>query len=188
MARETMNEIDVVRVQLKKDRQLCWDRPVRKPSDAIEILCEELEDWDRECLAVINLTTSGMPLNISIGSIGTINSSLVRPAELLKTSILSNAANIILVHNHPSGDPSPSRADILVTRKFKECCQLLGFELLDHVIVGSTGKKYSMKEAGILPEGETKLSVAEKEELEDYLERESNEELSVRTRPSKNRI
>ncbi len=181
------NEIDVVRIQLKKDRQLQWDRPIQSPEDAVQVLCNELEDWDRECLAVINMTTKGVPLNISIGSIGTINSTLVRPAELFKTSILSNAFSILLVHNHPSGDPSPSRADILMTKRFQESCQLLGFSFLDHVIVGSTGERYSMKTAGLILDENVKMTVSEEKELEEYIQKDSEEEIAIRTMPSKGR-
>lgn len=178
------NEIDVVRIQLKKDRKLQWDKPIRSPEDAVQVLCNELEDWDRECIAVINMTTKGVPLNISIGSVGTINASLTRPAELLKTSILSNAANIMLVHNHPSGDPSPSQSDILLTKRFQESCQLLGFALLDHVIVGSTGKRYSMFTEGVLlEEKDIRMLAAEEKEFEEYIRKDSEEKITVRTKP-----
>ena len=67
---------------------------------------------------------------------GTINMSLVSPRELFVEALMKNAVYIILMHNHPSGDPSPSRADILVTRRVKEAGEILGIELLDHIIIG----------------------------------------------------
>lgn len=177
------NEIDIVRIQLKKERTLDWDKAIRNPDDAADALCAELEDWDRECFAVINVTTKGVPLNINIGSIGTIDQTLARPAELLKSSILSNAASILLVHNHPSGDPTPSRADILTTKRFKECCDLLGITLLDHVIVGYMGKRYSLKTAGLLPE-RVMMSAAEEKELEGILKKK-REEAAERKKPNR---
>jgi len=72
-------------------------------------------------------------------SIGSLNQCIVHPREVFKTALLSNAAAIILVHNHPTGDPSPSSEDIAITRRLKEAGELLGIKVLDHVIVGSDG-------------------------------------------------
>lgn len=72
-------------------------------------------------------------------SIGSLNQSIVHPREVFKTALLSSAAAIILVHNHPTGDPSPSSEDIAITRRLKEAGELLGIRVLDHVIVGSEG-------------------------------------------------
>jgi DNA repair protein RadC len=72
-------------------------------------------------------------------SIGSLNQSIVHPREVFKTALLSSAAAIILIHNHPTGDPSPSSEDIAITRRLKEAGELLGIRVLDHVIVGSDG-------------------------------------------------
>lgn len=72
-------------------------------------------------------------------SVGSLNQSIVHPREVFKTALLSSAAAIILVHNHPTGDPSPSSEDIAITRRLKEAGELLGIRVLDHVIVGSEG-------------------------------------------------
>ncbi|TLM97475.1 hypothetical protein FDZ73_24970, partial [bacterium] len=82
-------------------------------------------------------------------SIGSLNASLVHPRELFKNAIKKSAAALILVHNHPSGDPSPSREDIDVTRRLAEAGKLLGIEILDHVIIGDL-KYVSLKEKGII--------------------------------------
>lgn len=161
-------EIDLVKIRLAKDRSLYSEARITTPEAAVEVLQKELEEWDRECLAVVNLQTDGRPINICIGSIGTINASLARPADLLKASILCNAANIILVHNHPSGNPAPSRLDILLTKRFQECCSLLGFELLDHVIVGSGGRLLSMRTEKLMDD-KAECSAFEAAELERYL-------------------
>lgn len=72
-------------------------------------------------------------------SVGSLNQSIVHPREVFKTALLSSAAALILVHNHPTGDPSPSSEDITITRRLKEAGELLGIRVLDHVIVGSEG-------------------------------------------------
>lgn len=165
---EGHNEIDLVKIRLTKDRSLYSEEKITTPQAAVEALQKELEEWDRECLAVVNLQTDGRPINICIGSIGTINATLVRPADVLKASILCNAANIILVHNHPSGNPAPSRMDMLITKRFQECCSLLGFELLDHVIVGSDSQLFSMRSEKLM-EDKAECSKFEAAELEQYL-------------------
>ena len=71
-------------------------------------------------------------------SIGSLNQSIVHPRELFKTALLSSAAAIIMVHNHPTGDPTPSREDIDITRRIKEAGEILGVKLLDHIIIGSS--------------------------------------------------
>jgi DNA repair protein RadC len=80
-------------------------------------------------------------------SLGTLNSSYVQPREVLKVAILANAASLILVHNHPSGDPTPSREDFDVTRRIGEAAKLLGLSLLDHLVIGE-GRFYSFKDEG----------------------------------------
>jgi DNA repair protein RadC len=81
-------------------------------------------------------------------SIGTLDSSLVHPREVFKDAILASAAAIIVVHNHPSGDPSPSAEDRRITTRLQECGTLLGIELLDHIILGDN-RFVSLKERGV---------------------------------------
>ena len=78
---------------------------------------------------------------MNLVSVGTINASLVIPREVFKSSILANASAIIGLHNHPSGNVKPSKEDMIVTRELQKCGQLLGIELLDHIIVGGTNGK-----------------------------------------------
>jgi len=77
---------------------------------------------------------------VYVVSIGTLNSSLVHPREVFKPAILSNSASIILSHNHPSGDPTPSSEDISITTRIKEVGKLVGIELLDHIIISTTNR------------------------------------------------
>jgi DNA repair protein RadC len=80
--------------------------------------------------------------------VGTVNTSLVRAAEVFRPAIRENAPNIIMVHNHPSGDPAPSQQDIEITRQLYEAGRMLNVALLDHVIIGH-GRFLSMKERGL---------------------------------------
>ena len=80
---------------------------------------------------------------------GTLSASLVHPREVFKLAILESAASVILVHNHPSGDPTPSREDVRLTRQLVECARLLGLNLHDHVVVGR-GTFVSMAERGLM--------------------------------------
>ena len=80
---------------------------------------------------------------------GSLNSSLVHPREVFKEALKNSAASIIVCHNHPSGDPTPSKEDINVTKRIKECGNIMGIELLDHIIIGDN-KYISLKERGYL--------------------------------------
>ena len=130
--------INIVSVKLVREASFLYDkRRISSPSDAYELGKGFLEESDREQLMVCCLDTKNQPLAINVVSIGTLNSSLVHPREIFKAAILCNSAGIILFHNHPSGDPTPSEEDIIATARIKECGKLLGIELLDHIIVGN---------------------------------------------------
>jgi DNA repair protein RadC len=85
---------------------------------------------------------------LEIVSVGTLNQAIVTPRDTFKTALLSNAAALILVHNHPTGDPSPSSEDLEVTRRLREAGELLGIKVLDHIIVGDS--YYSFVERGVI--------------------------------------
>ena len=110
-------EMDRVSIRMVKEPPLLSQNPITGPESAIEILNDYLGDFDREVMAIVNLRTDGKPINMNIMSMGTINASLACPREALKASILSNAAAILLFHNHPSGNLRPSREDIRCTDK-----------------------------------------------------------------------
>ncbi|KUO70898.1 MAG: hypothetical protein APF81_08955 [Desulfosporosinus sp. BRH_c37] len=125
-------------------------RPViNSPQDVAHIVMEEMRFLDREHFRVISLSTKNHVLGISPVSIGSLNSSLVHPRECFKEAIRRNSNAIILLHNHPSGDPTPSQEDIEVTRRLADGGKILGIEVLDHVIIGDN-RFISLKERGIL--------------------------------------
>lgn len=125
-------------------------RPViNSPADVADMVMEEMRNLDREHFRIMLLNTKNNVLGISQVSVGSLNSSIVHPRECFKEAIRRNANTIILLHNHPSGDPTPSREDLDITRRLAEGGKILGIEVLDHVIIGD--KKYvSLKEQGII--------------------------------------
>lgn len=108
------------------------------PQDAVELIYEFLNGVDREHLGVMCLNTKNQVLNISTVHIGSLNNCTIHPREIFKPAILSNAASIIIFHNHPSGDTTPSKEDLNVNLRIKECGSILGIEMLDSIIVGQT--------------------------------------------------
>ena len=113
-----------------------------------QVLNEYIEE-DREAFATILLDTKLKPIGHYVVSTGTLNQSLVHPREVFKKAIVASAHAITLIHNHPSGDANPSNEDIQVTQRLVEAGELVGIEVLDHVIVGDDNY-YSFKEHGNL--------------------------------------
>lgn len=91
---------------------------------------------DREEFIAVLLDGKGRVMGFNTVSVGSLTASLVHPREVFKAAIIANAATLILVHNHPSGDPEPSAEDVALTRRLKEAGDLLGIRILDHVVIG----------------------------------------------------
>ena len=124
-------------------------RPViSSPADVDGLLRGRIANLDRENFVVVLLNTKNEVLGFPTVSVGTLSASLVHPREVFKPAIRASAAGIILAHNHPSGRVKPSREDREVTRRLKEASEIIGIEVLDHVILGDGYS--SMKEHGIL--------------------------------------
>lgn len=137
--------IDIVKVGLVREKGSIYGvKKVNSPSDLIPMIKRFIGDSDRENLIVCCLDVKNKPINVSVVSTGSINSSVVHPREVFKTAILSNANSIIVAHNHPSGDTEPSENDFNITLRLKECGEILGITLLDHIIIGDG--YYSFKE------------------------------------------
>ena len=135
-------ELEVVSIRLVKDAPICSGHPITKPEDAVELVGEYLCQMDREVLCVINLKTDGTPINCNIVSIGAIDETIAHPREIYKSSILCNASRIMLVHNHPSANLEPSKADVRLTDRMIKVGDLMGIPLIDHVIVGGDNRQY----------------------------------------------
>ena len=138
-------------VRLVRDGRVATLEPVviRHPSDTLPILEAELSELAYERFVALALNTKNHLTAVLPVSSGSLNASIVHPRELFQRAILANAASIIVCHNHPSGDPTPSPEDIALTRKLVEAGQLLDIPILDHVILGY-GKYSSFKEMGLL--------------------------------------
>ena len=121
---------------------------IRSPSDARNLLSAEMRDLDKEHFRAILLDTKNQVLGVETVSVGSLDSSLVHPREVFKGAVKRSAAAIILVHNHPSGDPTPSGDDIRITRQLIQAGRIMGIEVLDHLILGE-GRYLSFREQGI---------------------------------------
>ena len=144
--------IDQAGIRLVRERKYYSETPITNPDVAVRIIGEELRQYDRELVAVVNCTSALKPINVSICSMGTINKALISPRELLKTSILSNSSCVVLMHSHPSGDPKPSRIDLNITERLKKAYEMMDIQLVDHVIVGDK-ELFSFQEHGLMEKG-----------------------------------
>lgn len=122
---------------------------VRSPGDIYNLLKERMRYYDREHFKAVFLNTKHQVIEVETVSVGNLNSSLVHPRELFKNSIKRSAAALILVHNHPSGDPTPSTEDEEITRRLVEAGNIIGIQVLDHIVIGSESF-VSLRERGII--------------------------------------
>lgn len=146
-----MYNLDVVQIRLVKEAAWYSETPISSCEDAVAFLSDKFNDLDREVFCILNLSSDGKVINFNVVSVGTLNASLISPREVFKSSILSNAASIIVLHNHPSGSLAASKEDKLVTQRLREAGQLLDIQLLDHIIIGGKdGLYYSFHEDNLL--------------------------------------
>lgn len=153
--------ISEAKVYLAEGKRHISSHKLSSSMDVVMYLREHLEDTDREHLYVINVDAKNRPINIHLASIGCLDGTVMSPREIFKSSILSNAAGIILVHNHPSGDCMPSDEDIHVTKKMEMACTLIGIKFLDHVIVAED--YFSFQEKSLLTSKGKLMKIAEGE-------------------------
>jgi len=126
------------------------ERPsVRSPEEASALFMSQFKGLDKEHFRAVLLNTKNHVLKTVEISVGSLDASLVHPRECFRPAVAASAASIILMHNHPSGDPEPSADDINITKRLKETGKVLGIEVLDHIIFGA-GKYVSLKEKGLL--------------------------------------
>jgi DNA repair protein RadC len=143
--------VEIVTLKVVKERPAVNYplRTIRSPEDAVELFRNFIGELDREGFALLCLSTKNEPTALHMVSTGTLNSSLVHPREAYKLAILANSSAVIACHNHPSGDPTPSREDIEMTKRLKEAGELLGIDFLDHIILGEN-IHVSLKEQGLM--------------------------------------
>ena len=122
---------------------------INSPQDVANLVMGEMAALEQEHLRVLLLNTRNEVLSIQDIYVGNVNSSVVRPAEVIRPAVRDNAPSIIVVHNHPSGDPTPSQEDVGITQQLAAAGKLLGVELLDHVVIGNGGRFVSLNEQGL---------------------------------------
>lgn len=139
-------ELPQVSIRMIKEAPLMSDIPFETPMEVVEVMSRYLEIWDREVVCVVNLQSDLRPINMSIVAIGSLDCSMIAIRDVVKSSILSNAAYMTIFHNHPSGKLRPSTHDILFTSRLIQAGDLVDIPLVDHVIVGKNGEHYSFYE------------------------------------------
>ena len=133
-------------VELKKTRKTPTVK-IGSPEDVVQYLAH-MGDYDREKAKILHLNTKNQIVGVENISTGSLNASIVHPREALKGAILNNSAAVIFVHNHPSGNPEPSREDKEVHQRLKNAFGTMGIELLDSIVIGKDGYR-SLKEGGL---------------------------------------
>lgn len=151
---ETLNlannhKIDVVSVRLVKDAPILFNEPITCPEDAVRCIGQYLQEFDRECVCAVYLKTNGVPISMSMISMGSLNASMIEPREVFKAAILANASSMLLLHNHPSGSVTPSRSDVIATNRMIDACTIIGIPLQDHIIVGNN-TYFSFREKALI--------------------------------------
>lgn len=145
-------KVEQVSIRLVKDAEVIGGEPLRTPEMVVEKFAEMLCEFDREVMAVVNFKADMTPINVHIASMGSVDASIAHPREILKAAVLSNASNIMLIHNHPSGNLEPSKNDTIVTDRMNQACEIMGIGLTDHIIVGGDNKRFfSFRDKDILP-------------------------------------
>ena len=143
-------KIEVVERKVKQIWNEVISEPVETPGDVTTYLDTlDIKTSDREIFVVLHLDVRNRVVAHEIISIGTQTASMVHPREVFKSAILKGACSLILAHNHPSGDPSPSKDDIDLTHRLVEAGRLMGIDVLDHIIVAPPDLSLSMKETGM---------------------------------------
>lgn len=143
-----LKRINIVSIKMVRESSVLYNiRRISEPKDIVDLGKKFLDELDREELIVACLNAKNEINSVNVVSIGSLNNSIVHPREVFKTAILSNAASIVMMHNHPSGDVTPSKEDKEITLRIKESGTILGICLLDHIIIGND-TYYSFKEHG----------------------------------------
>lgn len=153
-----MYRLNQVAIRMVEMQPLLSDVPMDGPEAAVKVMADMLKDYDREVVAIVNLQTDGKPINMNVVSMGALDQSIAHPREILKSTILSNASAIMLVHNHPSNKLQPSMDDIATTARVKQLCDLIGVKFLDHIIVGPGRDYYSFHQKQQIPLSSLKLT------------------------------
>ena len=126
-----------------------WDRQLRQSRDVADLMAPVFAGLDREAFFIVLLDGKNRASGINLVSLGSLTAALVHPREVFKPAIAGSAAALVLVHNHPSGDPTPSEEDRLLTARLCQAGDLLGIKILDHLVIGEGGSYRSLADDGL---------------------------------------
>lgn len=152
------DKLEQVAIRMVEQPPLYSKEPMNNPDAAIRVMNEFLSQMDRELFCIVNLQADLTPINMNIVSVGSLNEALINPREIFKSAILSNAHSMMLIHNHPSGNLTPSTSDIQTTARMQELGELMGISLVDHIITGRDGNYYSFRDKGEFPNSRIRFS------------------------------
>lgn len=152
------DKLEQVAIRMVEQPTLYSNEPMNNPDVAIRVMNEFLSQMDRELFCIVNLQADLTPINMNIVSVGSLNEALINPREIFKSAILSNAHSMMLIHNHPSGNLTPSTSDIQTTARMQELGELMGISLVDHIITGRNGNYYSFRDKGEFPDSRVRFS------------------------------
>lgn len=152
------DKLEQVAIRMVEQPPLYSNEPMNNPDVAIRVMNEFLSQMDRELFCIVNLQADLTPINMNIVSVGSLNEALINPREIFKSAILSNAHSMMLIHNHPSGNLTPSTSDIQTTARMQKLGELMGISLVDHIITGRNGNYYSFRDKGEFPDSRVRFS------------------------------
>ena len=152
------DKLEQVAIRMVEQPPIYSNEPMNNPDVAIRVMNEFLSQMDRELFCIVNLQADLTPINMNIVSVGSLNEALINPREIFKSAILSNAHSMMLIHNHPSGNLTPSTSDIQTTARMQELGELMGISLVDHIITGRNGNYYSFRDKGEFPDSRVRFS------------------------------
>ena len=141
--------VPVFSVRLVRERSHETE-PVYTPADAARLCCELLDGYDREVFLAIALSTASRVIGAHVCHVGTVDASIASPREVFRFCLLVNARQVLVAHNHPSGNVEPSSADVAVSKQLKAAGDAIGIPLIDSLVAGFDGRYTSLVERGLI--------------------------------------
>lgn len=145
---DLVNYAPVIRLRVVKESEIIYKKPLRSPGEVAKFAASIFSGLDREYVYTVFVDSRGKINAVENISIGSLNQAVVEPREVFKGAIINNSAGVFLLHNHPSGDCSPSKEDIIVTERVRKAGQIVGIALKDHIIIGND-RYYSFEEGEV---------------------------------------
>ena len=153
------DELQQVAIRMVEQPPLYSNEPMNNPDAAVRVMNDFLAQMDRELFCIVNLQADLTPINMNVVSVGALNEAMVHPREIFKSAILSNAHSMMLVHNYPSGNLTPSEEDIVTTARMQQLGEMMGIHLVDHIITGRDRNYYSFRDKGVFPDERVRYSI-----------------------------